>query len=308
MKLMNHQITLNEWIRDWLDIYKKNNVQSSTLRQYQIILNAVATHEIGNMLMNDIQPIHIMQFYNDYNKYSESFLHKLRFLLKDVFEDAVDNEICNKNPAKKCRVKSQKTKSEKIPFTPDEVEAITDFAKNDRFGKYIILLLYTGIRSGELRALQKNQIDFDSNTLKIDKAVKSNNAIGLPKNNEIRIISINDCLSKYLYNEFRFSGKYLLSADDGNSFVSADYLKREYRAFFNRLNKMRNENHLPIIERKSPHICRHTFCTQLQRNGIPTATVSAILGHKTINITQDYTHVNTLDDMALAMNTLSFDF
>lgn len=299
LNTIHSEITLKEWIPLWLLNYKKNFVRSNTLDEYRIILNAASENTIGDMRVCDIMPIHIMQLYNSFSDYSDSYLHKLRFLLKDAFEDAVDNNLCSRNPARKAKVKSQKIKREKIPFTDEEFKTIIRYASGNDFGIIIELLLSTGMRSGEVRALTISQFNFEDHTIKIDRAVKRDGTIGLPKNNTSRKIPIPPKLALRIKNATISENGFIIS--DGGTHISPELFRRKYNLFFRKLNIQQKQKGLTHIDARSPHICRHTFSTILQRNGVPMSVVSSILGHKNIGVTQDYTHLNTIEDMKKAL-------
>lgn len=99
--------SLSEWIPVWLDTYKKNNIQRSTFEEYKYLLQKVSDHKIGKMSLSDIKPIHITDFFANLD-YSQSIRKRLRFLLNALFEDAVDNDYCTKNPVTRAQISKKK--------------------------------------------------------------------------------------------------------------------------------------------------------------------------------------------------------
>ena len=94
----------------------------------------------------------------------------------------------------------------------------------------------------------------------------------------------------------------------GISYVIADYLVSEsslrsrYLWFFDRLNKYLKDEDQPPINILPPHSTRHTYSTLMQARGMPTAIVSKILGHKSLEVTSGYTHMDNYKILSDAVN------
>lgn len=144
---------------------------------------------------------------------------------------------------------------------------------------HIILVIFyqTGIRLSELLNLKEKDIDTYSSAIKV-----------LGKGNKERIIPVsNDFLREithYLEQKKRWIGTenhdYLLVRENGKAL----YPKYIYNMVRNRVGK------IATIERKSPHVLRHTFATHLTNNGAPINAVKELLGHSSLAATQIYTH------------------
>jgi hypothetical protein len=79
VKIKEH--TLSEWLDEWLKIYKKQKVQSSTYYEYAKLAERVKKHKIGGMILTQIKPIHITEFFTSIINYSHSVRKKTRFIL-----------------------------------------------------------------------------------------------------------------------------------------------------------------------------------------------------------------------------------
>jgi integrase/recombinase XerC len=176
-----------------------------------------------------------------------------------------------------------------IPFSEKEVDLVLNqlVFTNDFEGirnKLIIDLFYTtGIRRSELIGLQTNNIDLNNNQIKV-----------LGKRNKERIIPILPIISQQIK-------KYLNQLSDIENIKDKSY-------FFLLLNgvKLNNSFVYRLINdyfsnvsekvKKSPHILRHTFATQLLNNGADLNSVKELLGHSSLASTQVYTH-NSLAEL-----------
>ena len=296
-KRASNDYKLSEWIPVWLDTYKKNSVQQSTFEEYKYLLGKVSSHKIGKMKLDDIKPIHITDFFATCD-YSQSIRKRLRFLLNALFEDAVDNDYCIKNPVTRAQI-AKKKPGEKQSYAEEEVFRIVSFAQDDdAFGLPIIVLLSTGIRSGELRALSPDKFDFERNCVLIDSAVKRDGTIGPPKNGKQRIVPINSNVMSFIAEKINKTQKYVIA----DHLVTESSLRSRYLWFFDRLNKQLTAAGNAPIEALPPHSTRHTYSTLMQARGMPTAIVSKILGHQSLEVTIGYTHMDDYKILSEAVN------
>ena len=145
--------------------------------------------------------------------------------------------------------------------------------------KLIITLLYgTGIRLAELLRLKDNDIDSKMCLIKV-----------LGKRNKERIIPypvpINGLLKIYIEirnNTVKSNTERLLVTEKG----SAVYEKLVYRVVTQNLAKV------TLLEKKSPHVLRHTYATHLLNRGADLNAVKELLGHSNLAATQIYTHTS----------------
>jgi integrase len=280
--------TLSGWIdNEWLPIYKSKKVQVSTYKDYINLASHVKKHKIGGMKLSQVKPIHVTEFFTDIDEFSKSFRGQMRFLLNGAFECAIDNDFCTKNPVKRAEI-AKKRQPEKEYFTEDEARAIVDFATTDNlFGLPVYIMLKTGIRGQEMRALTRSKIDFDKGSVLIDKAVKQDGKLGLPKNNKPRVIPISTEVAVFLKSKIPSDTKYIVGNDD---YTTYDNFKDRYEAFFKRLNKFLTNAELEPISVKPSHCLRHTASTLWQAAGMPRELVAELLGHADVSTTAIYTH------------------
>jgi integrase/recombinase XerC len=144
--------------------------------------------------------------------------------------------------------------------------------------KLIIELFYvTGIRLSELINIKISDVDFNNQSIKV-----------LGKRNKERIIPISskvvDDLNVFIENNQQ--NKYLFTNLEGNKL----YNKLVYRIVNKYIGKISSVN------KKSPHILRHTFATHMLNNGADINAIKELLGHANLSATQVYTH-NTIEKL-----------
>lgn len=156
----------------------------------------------------------------------------------------------------------------------DELEFSNDFS--GLRDKTILLTFYcTGMRVSELVNLKVSDIDFSYNQLKV-----------LGKRKKERIIPFVDEL-KYAIKNYLVARNDVASTEDV-LFVTDKgepiYVKMVYRL----VNKYLGE--VTTLDKKSPHVLRHTFATHMLNNGADLSSIKELLGHATLSATQVYTH------------------
>ncbi len=147
----------------------------------------------------------------------------------------------------------------------------------------IIELLYsTGMRLGELVGLNLDNIDFASRTIKL-----------LGKGNKHRIVPFgkkaSDALREYIDRRSEFLMRETPPEDRRALFLSSGG-KRIYPKAVHVIVRKYIER-VSEVEKKSPHVIRHTFATHLLNRGADLRAVMELLGHESLSTTQLYTHV-----------------
>jgi integrase len=255
------------------------------------------------MKLSAVKPMHVTDFFKSINQYSNSTQKKARFVLTAMFEAAIDNELCGRNPVRNVKI-TAKPQAEKEAFTEEETRAIIEFAKEDKlFGVAAYIMLNTGIRSGETRALSPTQINLEEGYITIDRAVKHTEELGLPKNNKTRYIPLEEKAVAFLKDKIDPNVNYLVG---NNHYVSRAGFRSRYLHFFNRMNKhLVNQGKNPIPF-KSAHATRHTFSTLCQKRGMPIAVVMELMGHSSTDVTDKYTHLGDIATLSEAVKKYSF--
>ena len=153
-----------------------------------------------------------------------------------------------------------------------------------RTARLLIQLFYnTGIRQAELLGLKESQIDRSNSTIKV--LGKGSKERIIPVNNEL-IIALQDYISAKRQHFKKFDNEVLL--------ISAKGKKLYPRYVYNVVNKYLSM--VTTIDKKSPHVLRHSFATHLMNNGADLNAVKELLGHSSLAATQVYTH-NTIEKL-----------
>ena len=164
----------------------------------------------------------------------------------------------------------------------DHVEFPDNWA--GRTDRLLLQILYnTGIRQAELIGLKENQIDHLNNAIKV-----------LGKGSKERIIPVSNTLMGVITTYSAEKKKQFSNADTAFLLVNEKGKKLYPKYVYNVAKKYLAL--VTTIDKKSPHILRHTFATHLTNNGADLNAVKELLGHSSLAATQIYTH-NTIEKL-----------
>lgn len=150
--------------------------------------------------------------------------------------------------------------------------------------KMLIALFYTtGMRLSELVNLKEKQVDFGKKQIKV-----------LGKGNKERIIPIGPEILVMIKDYIQHKRKDLESADD--TLLVTEKGKRMYPKYPYLLVTAFLGSEVKTLNKKSPHVLRHSFATHLSNNGADLNAIKELLGHSSLAATQVYTH-NTIEKL-----------
>ncbi len=281
-----------QWCSEWLNCYVKPQVKERTYAKYCQLAEDHILPEIGEYRLNELSTNVLQQFINNMqNKgYASTTIHGLISLLKLSLVKAVELDIVDKEYSNYLsRPKAQTKRVECFSiYEQRKMENFIVFIDKPRyFG--ILLSLYTGIRLGELLALEWSDLDMRKCVIKVSKSCHDSwdengyvKVIDTPKtHNSQRIIPMPKQLVPYFKVMRRnANSKYVIP---GRTAYGAGV--RTYQRFF---EKMLVDLGIP---HKGFHSLRHTFATRALECGMDVKTLSEILGHANPTITLNrYAH------------------
>ena len=192
LKLRDHpqQYTWNDWSAKCLDSIKVQYC-NSTLIGYQSNFNKWVNPILGSKRLDEITggDIHDLIFNRTNNLGNESRKNILKHI-KRVFTMAVDEGILHRNPAKGIKVKSSESKKLVLNKTEIDVLLLEAKLRNHPFFNHWVLALLTGMRTGELYALQWSDFDLDGGFISVTKSWNKKNGLGPTKSCMNRVVPI----------------------------------------------------------------------------------------------------------------------
>lgn len=306
--------TFGEWAQRWLKL-KKTEVSEHRYYIYQCRINnlsALEFLEIPKIRSMDIQEIIIELAEN----YSKSTLKEIKSTAHQVLQLAVDNRVIDYNPASAVKIPNIKSdpKEERRALTLEEQQWITNTPH--RAQTAAMIMMYAGLRRGEVVPLLWTDIDLDNGTISVTKSMsRSGNNWKMKKGAKteagVRTVYIPKILIEYLRNVDRQSN-FLVCPDTSGRMMSLSAWNRLWDSYISELNfrygdfdsligfKKPKSRFAPVkiptvIPSITPHWLRHTFITSMYLAGVDVLTAKEQAGHADINTTMAiYTHLDAI--------------
>ena len=298
----NRNITLDQYFNEWIKSREKE-VKGNTIRSYTSWYENHIKSILGDRRIQKIERREIKKVQDEcLETMKAGGANSVMRVLKALLNDAVRDGIIVKSPAigiKEVKEDVKATETTHRALTEQEQAEFMQEAKNSYYYNFFALLLCTGMRNGEARALTWQDVDFKNNVIHINKTVTMekgiNYKIGKPKTAAgVRDIPLTDTARGVLVkqremmdNIFSFNRQdTVFSSVDGKRIFNGQ-LNYEIRKILERLAKRGI-----IIERFTTHAFRDTFATRFIEQGGQPQTLKTILGHGSLAMTMDlYAHV-----------------
>ena len=293
-------------------IATKTGVRYNTKVGYQFVLNLVSKENFGFLKIRDIKPSDAKQWfiklYQDGRRYST--ITSVQGVLRPAFEMAVEDDIIRRNPFSFQITDVVPNDSKTRQAISGEVkERFLTFIRESRhYSQYydeIIILLGTGMRVSELYGLTRADLDFEARRIKVERQLTRTRHceyyVEKPKTaSGERYIPMTDEVYRAFQNavQRRKQPKVELLIDGHTGFLFLDkdgkpkvamHLEHVMKRIVDRYNDA-HEDKLPSI---TPHVLRHTFCTEMANSGIDLKSLQYLMGHSDAGVTLNvYTHAS----------------
>ena len=296
-----------DWLHSWLEDYIRPSVKLRTYERYKLIVEQHIKEKIGEMELDDLSPLILQKFITglliDGNRrtgkgLSANTVNAVISVIQSSLKTAHVLELRKEYVAGK--LKRPKLKEKPVEcFTRAEQKQIERFVLNGSKDKLygILLCLYSGLRIGELIALQWSDIDFSKGILTVSKSCydgKDGLIIDEPKTaSSCRTIPLPKQLFPILRGIRKKSDSLFVVSNHGKP-VSVRSYQRSFELILKKLK----------IAHRGFHSLRHTFATRALECGMDVKTLSEILGHKNPTVTLSrYAH-SLIEHKTLMMNRL----
>ena len=166
-------ITLNEWYEKWMEVYKIPVIRENTRIFYKHIYETKISPYLGKSRLTDITKIQITELLNKLKDkgYKWETLNKVRILLIDMFNRALEDDFVIKNPAKGVRIPINKSKNSYRVLSKEEQHDFLEYSSGTFYYNLFLVAINTGLRPGELFALTENDLDFTNKNISVIKTL-----------------------------------------------------------------------------------------------------------------------------------------
>ena len=280
------KMTFQEVFEKWSE-QKYRSVSKSSIHSYNAAYAACSYlhhREFRNLKLIDLQSI----IDNCGKNYPT--MRNIKILFNQLYDYAMKNEICTKDYSKFVNIQQYKDRNpnsrNRDKFTREEIDRVWTM-QEDPYYQIILMLLYSGVRIGELLDLKKEDVHLDEQYFDV-RASKTENGI--------RKVPIADKMLPFYQNwmERNPNSEYLVHNPSGGHFSYRNYYDSYYWPLMNNLD----------IDR-TPHCTRHTTISLLAEAGVNQTLIKRIVGHSgAMNLTEKvYMHFD-MKELVDAINQI----
>lgn len=269
---------------EWYELTKEPKLRDSSRSAYMNRLNNHILPAFGRKHIADITLADVRKFFQKRSSVSKSLNSQCIGMIKSILSYAEENEYIEKAPlaGKKLEIAGTDTK-EKSALSVDEVRNALSIEADEHMQKFIAIGLLTGMRIGEILGLRWEDYDTKRGILRVNKQITFTKADGkwlskesAPKTKSgIREVPVCEQLRDIL--------------EPMRGLPNAHIITNEVK-LPDRATEEQMRCTLKGLLGITPHEMRHTYITLMTATGCDAKTLAAIVGHKTIAMTSQYTH------------------
>ena len=306
-------ITVLELVQRYIS--QKRGVKHNTQANYNFVINVIKKEEFGAKRIDTIKlsdaKAWLIKLQDDGRGYSS--IHSIRGVVRPAFQMAVDDDLIRKNPFEfqlATVVVNDSVTREAI--TRKQQREFLRFIKEDKhFCKYydgIYILFNTGLRVSEFVGLTANDIEFDKQRIKIDHQLQRT------RNMEYEILTpktekgeryvpmkedVADCFRRIIQNRKHPKIEPMIDGYSGFLFLDKNDMPMvalHWEKYFQHIREKYNSIYKIQMPCVTPHVCRHTYCSNMAKSGMNPKTLQYLMGHSDIGVTLNtYTHLQFED-------------
>ena len=186
--LTQADMTVREWSKLWMDVFKAKATDTQR-DHYQAKLTHDILPAIGNMMIKDVRPSHLIKLLNSYSGGNKWTVGKIRIAIQQLFADAAYEGVIERDPAARLELPPDLEENPRRPLTCLEREIVLKVAETHPRGPWFLTLYYCGLRIAEGAALDRKAVDLDNKRMTVNKALtlsKGRNELSTTKGEKLR--------------------------------------------------------------------------------------------------------------------------
>lgn len=296
-------------------VLQKTGVRHNTEAGYKTVINIIKKENFGKQRIDRVKisdaRAWLIKLQKDGRSYSS--IHSIRGVVRPAFQMAVDDDLIRKNPFEfqlATVIVNDSVTREAI--TRKQERAFLEFVKNDKhFSKYyegIYILFKTGLRISEFVGLTIQDIDLKKRTIDVNHQLQRKRTMeyiieDTKTNAGTRVLpmteDVYECFKSIL--ESRPKPKVEPMIDGRMGFLYLDKNNRpmvamHWEKYFQHICQKYNNIYRVQMPKVTPHVCRHTYCSNMAKSGMNPKTLQYLMGHSDIGVTLNtYTHLSFED-------------
>lgn len=296
-------------------VSQKTGVKHNTEANYNFVINIIKKEDFGKKRIDKVKLSDakgwLIKLQSDGKGYST--IHSVRGVIRPAFQMAVDDDLIRKNPFEfqlaTVVVNDSVTRE---ALTRKQERAFLKFVKEDKhFSRYyegIYILFKTGLRISEFVGLTIADIDLKNSVIDVNHQLqrKRNMEYVIEETKTecgTRLVPMTDevkkCFRKIIENRKKPKTEPMIDGKVGFLYLDKNDMPMvalHWEKYFQHICEKYNKIYKAEMPKVTPHVCRHTFCSNMAKSGMNPKTLQKIMGHSDIGVTLNtYTHVGFED-------------
>ena len=307
------EMTVLDLVKKYLS--QKTGVRHNTEANYNFVLNIIKKEDFGRQRIDRVKlsdaKCWLIKLQQDGRGYSS--IHSIRGVVRPAFQMAVDDDLIRKNPFEfqlATVVVNDSVTREAI--TRKQERAFLEFVKGDKhFSRYydgIYILFKTGLRISEFVGLTLADLDMKNRKISVNQQLQRKRNMeyiieDTKTSSGTREIPMTDdvyqCFQRIIANRPKPKTEPMIGGRCGFLYLDKDgkpTVALHWEHYFKHICQKYNSIYKVQMPEITPHVCRHTFCTNMAKSGMNPKTLQYLMGHSDISTTLNiYTHTNAED-------------
>ena len=310
------EMTVLDLVKKYLS--QKTGVRHNTEANYNFVLNIIKKEDFGRQRIDRVKlsdaKCWLIKLQQDGRGYSS--IHSIRGVVRPAFQMAVDDDLIRKNPFEfqlATVVVNDSVTREAI--TRKQERAFLEFVKGDKhFSRYydgIYILFKTGLRISEFVGLTLADLDMKNRKISVNHQLQRKRNMeyiieDTKTSSGTREIPMTDdvyqCFQRIIANRPKPKTEPMIGGRGGFLYLDKDgkpMVALHWEHYFKHICQKYNSIYKVQMPKVTPHVCRHTFCSNMAKSGMNPKTLQYLMGHSDIGVTLNtYTHLGFEDAQA----------
>ena len=305
--------TVLELVKKYVSL--KTGVRHNTEANYNFVINIIAKADFGKLRIDKVHLSDAKGWLIKLQKEGRGYstIHSVRGVLRPAFQMAVDDDLIRKNPFnfELASVVVNDSVTREAITRKQEREFLSFIQADEHFSRYydgIYILFHTGLRISEFCGLTIGDIDFKEMRINVNHQLQRKRDMTyvveptkttsgtrmVPMTKEVA-----DCFRRILANRIKPKVEPMIDGYTGFLFLDKNEMPMvalHWEKYFKHILDKYNSIYKVQLPKITPHVCRHTFCSNMAKSGMNPKTLQYIMGHSDISVTLNtYSHVGFED-------------
>jgi len=305
--------TVLELVKKYVSL--KTGVRHNTEANYNFVINIIAKADFGKLRIDKVHLSDAKGWLIKLQKEGRGYstIHSVRGVLRPAFQMAVDDDLIRKNPFnfELASVVVNDSVTREAITKKQEREFLSFIQADEHFSRYydgIYILFHTGLRISEFCGLTIGDIDFKEMRINVDHQLQRKRDMTyvveptkttsgtrmVPMTKEVA-----DSFRRILAKRIKPKVEPMIDGYTGFLFLDKNEMPMvalHWEKYFKHILDKYNTIYKVQLPKITPHVCRHTFCSNMAKSGMNPKTLQYIMGHSDISVTLNtYSHVGFED-------------